>query len=59
MAFTHLHTHSNDSLLQAVPKLPDLVNKARRYGMKALALTDNGNNSRAIQNLTYFHLKLN
>ncbi len=43
MAFTHLHVHSNYSLLQAVPKLPDLVNKAKQYGMKALALTDNGN----------------
>ncbi len=43
MAFTHLHVHSNYSLLQAVPKLPDLVSKAKQYGMKALALTDNGN----------------
>jgi DNA polymerase-3 subunit alpha len=43
MAFTHLHVHSNYSLLQAVPKLPDLINKAKGYGMKALALTDNGN----------------
>lgn len=43
MAFTHLHVHSNYSLLQAVPKLPDLIKKAKSYGMKALALTDNGN----------------
>lgn len=43
MDFTHLHTHSNYSLLQAVPKIPDLVAKAKQYGMTALALTDNGN----------------
>lgn len=43
MDFTHLHVHSNYSLLQAVPKLPDLIKKAKQYGMKALALTDNGN----------------
>ncbi len=43
MEFTHLHTHSSYSLLQAVPKIPDLLQKAKQYGMKALALTDNGN----------------
>ncbi|MBC7982060.1 PHP domain-containing protein [Candidatus Parcubacteria bacterium] len=43
MEFTHLHTHSNYSLLQAVPKIPDLLKKAKGYGMKAVALTDNGN----------------
>lgn len=43
MEFTHLHTHSNYSLLQAVPKIPDLIKKAKGYGMKAIALTDNGN----------------
>lgn len=41
--FTHLHTHSHYSLLQALPKIPDLVGKAKEYGMEALALTDNGN----------------
>ncbi len=41
--FTHLHTHSSYSLLQAVPKVSDLVNKAKQYGMKSVALTDNGN----------------
>ena len=43
MEFTHLHTHSSYSLLQAVPKIPDLIKKAKSYGMKAIALTDNGN----------------
>jgi DNA polymerase-3 subunit alpha len=42
-AFTHLHTHSHYSLLQALPKIPDLIKKAKSSGMDALALTDNGN----------------
>ncbi|MES2059821.1 MAG: DNA polymerase III subunit alpha [Patescibacteria group bacterium] len=41
--FTHLHTHSHYSLLQALPKIPDLVAKAKKDGMEALALTDAGN----------------
>jgi len=42
-AFTHLHTHSHYSLLNALPKIPELVKAAKADGMKALALTDNGN----------------
>ncbi|MES2223601.1 MAG: DNA polymerase III subunit alpha [Patescibacteria group bacterium] len=41
--FTHLHTHSHYSLLQALPKIPDMVAKAKEFEMKALALTDAGN----------------
>lgn len=41
--FTHLHTHSHYSLLAAVPKIKELVGAAKKDGMKALALTDNGN----------------
>ncbi len=41
--FTHLHTHSHYSLLQALPKIPDLVAKAKEFGMTSLALTDAGN----------------
>ncbi len=43
MSFTHLHVHSHYSLLQAVPKIEDLVKRTKAYGMTALALTDNGN----------------
>lgn len=43
MKITHLHTHSHYSLLQALPKLPELVAAAKNDGMEALALTDNGN----------------
>ncbi len=41
--FVHLHTHSHYSLLEALPQIPDLVAAAKKDGMHALALTDNGN----------------
>ncbi len=41
--FTHLHTHSHYSLLQALPQIPDLVKAAKDDGQTALALTDAGN----------------
>ncbi len=47
--FIHLHTHSHYSLLQALPKIPDLVAAAKANGMDALALTDNGNMYGAIE----------
>jgi DNA polymerase-3 subunit alpha len=47
--FTHLHTHSHYSLLAALPKIDDLVAEAKKNGMNALALTDNGNLYGAIE----------
>ena len=41
--FVHLHTHSHYSLLEALPKVPDLVAAAKADGQESLALTDNGN----------------
>ncbi len=41
--FTHLHVHSHYSVLDGMSKVPDLVNKAMKNGMTALALTDHGN----------------
>lgn len=41
--FIHLHTHSHYSLLNALPKIDDLVKDAKNKGMTSLALTDNGN----------------
>ena len=41
--FVHLHTHSHYSLLEALPKLPQLIEAAKKDGQIALALTDNGN----------------
>ncbi|MBT3690080.1 DNA polymerase III subunit alpha [bacterium] len=40
--FTHLHTHSHYSLLDGLPKIDDLVAKAKEYKMDSLALTDHG-----------------
>lgn len=42
MRFVHLHTHSHYSLLEAVPKIPDLVARVKELGMDAVALTDHG-----------------
>lgn len=47
--FIHLHTHSHYSLLEALPKIPDLVKKAKDLGMNALALTDSGNMYGAVE----------
>jgi len=47
--FTHLHTHSHFSLLSALPKIDELVDQAKKYGMNTLALTDNGNLYGAIE----------
>jgi len=40
--FVHLHNHSHYSLLDGAVTVQDLVAKADRLGMKALALTDHG-----------------
>jgi len=47
--FIHLHTHSHYSFLQALPKIDELVAKAKREEMDALALTDSGNMHGAIE----------
>ena len=47
--FSHLHTHSHYSLLSALPKIDELVAEAKKLGMGALALTDNGNLYGAIE----------
>jgi DNA polymerase III subunit alpha len=41
--FTHLHLHSEYSLLDATIRLPELINKLQESGMNACALTDHGN----------------
>lgn len=49
MSFVHLHTHSHYSLLDGVPKIPELIAAAKKAGMPALALTDHGNLYGAIE----------
>ena len=40
--FVHLHVHSEYSLLDGAIRIKNLVNKAARLGMPAVALTDHG-----------------
>ena len=40
--FTHLHVHTEFSLLDGLPKLKPLTEKAKELGMKSLAITDHG-----------------
>ncbi len=47
--FVHLHTHSHYSLLNALPKIDELVKTAKKQGQTALALTDAGNLYGAIE----------
>jgi DNA polymerase-3 subunit alpha len=41
--FTHLHVHSQYSILDGAATVKNLVGKAKRDNMKALAITDHGN----------------
>jgi len=43
MAFAHLHTHSEYSLLDGANRIPDLVARVQELGMDSLAITDHGN----------------
>lgn len=42
-SFTHLHVHSQYSLLDGKASIPELVDKAISDGMRGIALTDHGN----------------
>ena len=43
MAFVHLHTHSEYSLLDGANRIPDLLDRITALGMDSLAVTDHGN----------------
>src|SRR3972149_4049728 len=47
--FTHLHVHTEYSLLDGMCRIPQLVSKAKELGMDSLALTDHGVMYGAIQ----------
>ena len=40
--FTHLHVHTEYSLLDGLSRIPKLVRQAKELGMDALAITDHG-----------------
>ena len=42
MAFTHLHVHSEYSLLDGSCKIKELVAAAKEAGFTSLAITDHG-----------------
>ena len=42
MAFTHLHVHTEYSLLDGSSKIEELVARAKELGMNSLAITDHG-----------------
>lgn len=50
-SFTHLHVHSQYSILDGASSIDGLVGKAKEYGMGAIAITDHGN----MFGVKYFH----
>ena len=42
MAFTHLHVHTEYSLLDGAARIKDIVSRAKELGMTSLAITDHG-----------------
>ena len=40
--FTHLHVHTEYSMLDGISRIPDLVNQTKNLGMESLAITDHG-----------------
>lgn len=47
--YVHLHNHTHHSLLDGMTKTPDLMAKVKEFGMEAVALTDHGTMSGAIE----------
>src|SRR5690606_13499273 len=41
--FSHLHVHTQYSILQATSEIPALVRRAKQLNMPAIAMTDHGN----------------
>ncbi len=42
MGFTHLHVHTEYSLLDGAARISEVVSRAKELGMKSLAITDHG-----------------
>ena len=43
MEFTHLHVHTEYSLLDGSSKIPELIARTKELGMDSIAITDHGN----------------
>lgn len=43
MSFVHLNVHTQYSLLEGAIKIPELMARAKEFGMPAVAITDHGN----------------
>ena len=42
MSFTHLHVHTEYSLLDGSSKIKEITKRAKELGMDSLAITDHG-----------------
>lgn len=47
--YVHLHNHTHHSVLDGMTKIPDLVSKVKEMGMEAVAITDHGTMSGAVE----------
>lgn len=47
--YVHLHNHTHHSLLDGLTKVPDLVRRVKELGMNAVAMTDHGTLSGAVE----------
>ncbi len=47
--FVHLHTHTHHSLLDGLSKIEPLIDRVKELGMEAVAITDHGTMSGAIE----------
>jgi len=41
--FSHLHVHTQYSILDGASNIPKLIDKVKSFGMEAVAITDHGN----------------
>src|SRR5690349_993548 len=47
--YVHLHNHTHHSLLDGLSKIPELVGRTKEMGMEAVAITDHGTMSGAVE----------
>lgn len=53
MSFVHLHNHTEFSLLDGAQRIPEMVSRAKEFGMSALAISDHG----AMFGVVHFYLE--